>query len=223
MRSLRSCEGEEAMTQTTSAVECDLDQLELTRGVLLQHIAAGQTVPEFLMEHSRRYQVVTHWEELLCATFDPEAGWLRALVAIHRPDGYSGLYRLHGSIEYVRFFIDWQDGAGFQPIGLAHFKVCDQREVAKQIGVTCYRRVSIPFDQDRYWGCVLNGLYPKVKAILSWHQVPELDADFMPQFGNVVESRVAVDSEESLIELAAGKQGVPQGGLLYTPGTKMLQ
>jgi hypothetical protein len=211
------------MTQTTPLFECNLDQLELTRSVLLQHIAASQTVPEFLAEHARRYRAVTHWEELLCATFDAEAGWLRAMVALYRQDGYSGLYRLHGSIEYLRFFIDWQDGAGYQPNGLAHFKVCDCRSDNGSPGITRYRRVSISFDRERYWGCVMNGLSPVVKGVLSWHEVPALDPDFTPRFGNTVASSRCVDSEEALIEQAAVKQRVPGDSQWYAPGIGMLQ
>ncbi len=187
------------MTQT-STLGGDYDHLELTRGALLQHIASSQIVPDHLMQHARRYQMVTQWEELLCATFDPERGWVRALVMIHRPEGYSGLYRRHGSIEYVRFFLDWQDGAGYQPISLAHFKVCDQPQNLAEPDSPRYRRLSAPFDRDRYWGCVMSGLHPKVKAVLSWHQVPELDPDFIPLFGNAIESQICDDAEHPLIE-----------------------
>jgi hypothetical protein len=178
-----------------------VDQLALTRGALLQHIAAGQIAPDYLQQQANRYQGVTEWEELLLAAMDPEAGWLRAFVAIHRPVGYSGLFRQHGSIEYVRFFIDWQDGTGYRPVSLAHFKVCDQADEVDDKGQPRIKRLSVPFDAGRYWGCVLDGLRPKVKAVLSWHRVPELDAGYVPIFGNVVESRICAENEDSLSEL----------------------
>ena len=177
------------------------DQLALTRGALLQHIAASQIAPGYLQEQASRYQGVTEWEELVLAAMDPEAGWLRAFVAIHRPVGYSGLFRQHGSIEYVRFFIDWQDGTGYRPVSLAHFKVCDQPDEAEDQGQPRIRRLSVPFDAGRYWGCVLDGQRPQVKAVLSWHQVPELDAGYVPIFGNAVESRICAENDESLSEL----------------------
>ncbi len=178
-----------------------LDQLALTRGALLQHIAASQIAPDYLQQQASRYQRVTEWEELLLAAMDPEEGWLRAFVAIHRPVGYSGLYRRHGSIEYVRFFVDWQDGTGYRPIGLAHFKVCDQPDEHDKAGQPRIRRLSVPFDAGRYWGCVLDGLRPQVKAVLSWQRVPDLDEGYVPIFGNAVESRICAENEESLSEL----------------------
>ena len=177
------------------------EQLALTRGALLQHIAASQIAPGYLQEQANRYQGVTEWEELVLAAMDPEAGWLRAYVAIHRPVGYSGLFRQHGSIEYVRFFIDWQDGTGYRPVSLAHFKVCDQPDEADDTGQPRIKRLSVPFDTERYWGCVLDGQRPQVKAVLSWHRVPELDAGYVPIFGNAVESRICAENEESLSEL----------------------
>ncbi len=189
------------MNETTTQEDMGQDQLALTRDALLQHIAASQIAPDYLMQQASRYQEVTEWEELLLAAMDPEAGWLRAFVAIHRPVGYSGLYRRHGSIEYVRFFIDWQDGTGYRPIGLAHFKVCDQPDEGDDKEQPRVRRLSVPFDAGRYWGCVLDGLRPKVKAVLSWHRVPELDDGYVPIFGNAIESRICAENEEALSEL----------------------
>lgn len=201
------------MTQT-SVQEAGYDTLELIRGALQRHIASSQIVPEHLMRHARRYRTVTQWEQLLCATFDPEAGWVRALVMIHRPEGYSGLFRRHASIEYVRFFIDWQDGAGYQPIGLNHFKVCDRRQEAEDLESPRYRRLSAPFDRDRYLGCVMSGIHPALKAVLSWHQVPALDPDYEPLFGNAVESQISDDAKRPLIDYILSK---PAGAVNELP------
>ncbi len=211
------------MTTQKTTEGAGVDQLELTRGALLQHIGSSQIVPDYLMQHARRYQMVTQWEELLCATFDPEQGWVRALVIIHQPDGYSGLYRRHGSIEYVRFFLDWQDGAGYQPIGLTHFKVCDQPQHETDPDRPRYRRLSAPFDRDRYLGCVMSGLHPRVKAVLSWHQVPELDPDFIPLFGNAIESQICDDAEHPLIEHILSKPSSSVKALPYAFWGESLQ
>jgi hypothetical protein len=211
------------MTTQTTTLEAGYDQLELTRGALLQHIASNQIAPDYLMQHARRYQRVTQWEELLCATFDPEAGWVRALVMIHRHEGYSGLFRRHGSIEYVRFFLDWLDGAGYQPIGLTHFKVCDLRQDESDLERPRYRRLSAPFDRDRYLGCVMSGLHPKLKAVLSWHQVPELDPDYVPLFGNTIESQICDDSEHPLIDFILSKPAAAVKELPYALWGENLQ
>jgi hypothetical protein len=195
------------LTKITASTGQLNDQLIMTRGMLLQHIAANQIAPDYLLRYASRYRAVTDWEELILAAIDPDAGRLRAIIAIHQPEGYSGLYRRHGSIEYVRFFIDWDDGTGFHPISLAHFKVCDRRQDEEAREHSRYRRVFAPFDQERYWASVMNGMRPKVKAVLSWHRVPTLDPYDMPLFGNALESKIRVESEQQLIDLIPSVQG----------------
>ena len=108
------------------------------------------------------------------------------------------MLRRHGSIEYVRFFIDWGSGEGFEPVSLTHFKVSDKLESAAEDGGPLRVTLSAIFDADRYWGCVLDGVQPKVRAVLSWSLVPEIDASFSPLFGNVIDSVIRVKSQEEL-------------------------
>ncbi|MEJ2591344.1 MAG: hypothetical protein P8178_08085 [Candidatus Thiodiazotropha sp.] len=196
----------EKIQLATASDEYGFHRLALTRGVLLEHLFASQVAPQDVLQQARGYNAVTHWEELLCAVINPEAGRLMAVVTIHQPDGYSGIFRRHGSIEYVRFFLDWEDGEGCQPVSLAHFRVsdvtCDDGETQRPR----YWLVSTSFDRERYWGSLLNGTRPRVKAVLSWNQVPGLDHSFTPLFGNSVESRVCVDSEVELMGLFRHQQ-----------------
>jgi hypothetical protein len=201
----------EKMQITTPSDEYGIHQLVLTRGVLLEHLFSSQIAPQDVLKKSRGYTAVTHWEELLCAVISPEAGRLMAVVTIHQPDGYSGIIRCHGSIEYVRFFIDWEDGEGCLPVSLAHFRVSDLSPAAEDTQNPRYWLVSSTFDRDRYWGCVMSGKRPKVKAVLSWNQVPGLDPSFTPLFGNVVESNVSVDSEREMMDLFRHQQMDEQG------------
>jgi hypothetical protein len=115
--------------------------------------------------------------------------------------GYSGLSELRGTNEYVRFFIDWDDGTGFQSAGLAHFKVFDAKTKSEDEDNTVYRMISRSFDIERYRKAVEQGKTPTVRAVLSWNYVPDVDAHFSPVFGNRLESQVCVDSESVLLEL----------------------
>ncbi|MEJ2694173.1 MAG: hypothetical protein P8166_14315 [Candidatus Thiodiazotropha sp.] len=189
-------------------------QLTMIRGVYLQHLAASLLTPENLLEFTHRYSEVTHWEELLTAAIDPDGGRLMALVAVNQPGGYSGLFRRHGSIEYVRFFIDWEDGDGYQPVSLGHFKVCDQSSEEAESHRPRYWQVSTSFDQERYWGCMLNGVRPRMRATLSWNQVPELDSAYLPLFGNAVESKICVKSEKALMRLVTDESRKLDEGML---------
>ena len=178
-----------------------LAELAVTRSQLLEHLFEGQVVPDELQKSARNYASVTHWEELKCAVFNPKAGRLMAVVGIHRPNGYSGLFRRHGSKEFVRFFIDWGRGDGYQAVNLNHFKVCDAPSGSDPDRYPYYKLLSSRFDENRFWECVLDGIQPKVRAVLSWHQVPPKTAAFTPVFGNVIESRIRVDSIKDVTAL----------------------
>jgi hypothetical protein len=208
--------GEVMMQQATPTSMPDgneFRQQAMIRGAMLQYLAASQLAPEELLELAHNYATVIHWEELLCAAIDAEAGHLLAVVGIHRPNGYSGLFRRHGSIEYVRFFIDWEDGRGYRPVSLAHFKVCDRPPETIDMDRSRYWRVTTLFNRERYWGCVINGRQPKVKAVLSWNFVPQLDPGFTPLFGNSVESTICIESGRELMQLIRQNQqnadGIP--------------
>jgi len=190
------------MQTETASTEFDLDELLLTRNILLAHPLAGKVAPADVIGHVRRYSSVTHWEELVCAVINTKAAQLMGIVSIRQPDGYSGIFRRHGSIEYVRFFIDWGEYTGFQSAGVAHFKVFDSAaKGADTSRFPLYHLVATDFDIDRYWESVLSGMQPKVRAVLSWNQLPESDVAFTPVFGNQVDSRICIDSDKILMNL----------------------
>ena len=70
----------------------------------------------------------TTWEELSCVGYNPSKGKLEAIVSIKQSSGYSGGLCSNGSKEYVRFFVDFKDGSGFQDMGYTSFKVADISE-----------------------------------------------------------------------------------------------
>ncbi|MCU7924105.1 MAG: hypothetical protein KZQ88_15555 [Candidatus Thiodiazotropha sp. (ex Dulcina madagascariensis)] len=207
-----------------AAANHGIHELVLTRSVLLAHLFAGKNAPGDVIRLARRYTSVTHWEELMCAVINPKASRLMAIVSIRQLDGYSGILRRHGSIEYVRFFIDWGDGEGFRAVGLTHFKVCDAAEGADKSRYPLYHLVSAEFDADRYWESILCGIQPKVRAVLSWNQVPEMDIAFTPVFGNQVDSQICIDTEKELMNLfqhpvrieESGCSTLPHGGFSIT-------
>jgi hypothetical protein len=184
----------------TTSEEYEYHELVLMRSVFLAHLFAGKVPPGDILRYARRFSEVTRWEELLCAAIYPKESKLVAIVNRRQTDGYSGILRRHGSIEYVRFFIDWGDRRGFRALGLSHFKVCDAALDEGQDRYPFCHLVSLDFDVDRYWDAVVDGYQPKIRAVLSWNQVPEMDAEFVPVFGNRVDSRIRVESERELME-----------------------
>ncbi len=181
--------------------EHSLNELVLTRNILLAHLFASKLAPSEVLKYARRYSSITHWEELLCAVFNPNASRLMAVVSIRQTDGYSGILRRHGSIEYVRFYVDWRDGKGQQPVGLSHFKVCDSIEEGVKRQLPVYHLASCSFEGDRYLRLQQRGVQPTVRAVLSWNHVPDMDIEFMPVFGNHVDSQISIDSQQELVTL----------------------
>lgn len=135
----------------------------------------------------------TDFEELGCIGYDPVEDALVGVITIKRPTGYSGGPCTAGSTEYVAFWMDWGDGAGFEYAGTASVKVHD---VAVPKGGLRYA-VFLPiatFAHRR--ACVDGPVQPRVRAILSWAAAPPTgDPNWVPTWGN---------REETTVELAAG-------------------
>jgi hypothetical protein len=130
----------------------------------------------------------TGYEELKCVGFNPQFGRLEAVVYVKRQSGYGGGLCSQGSTEYVRFFLSFDDGATWQDRGFASFKVHDMPgprplEYAVTLGM----------DPEKKW-CWLENL-PKVRAILSWNDLPDpAQPNQPPVWGNVLDARIQVDA-----------------------------
>lgn len=195
--------------------ENSLNELVLTRNILLAHLFANKLSPSEVLRFARRYSNVTHWEELLCAVFNPNASRLMAVISIRQLDGYSGVLRRHGSVEYVRFFVDWGDTHGLQAVGLNHFKVCDAIEEGVKRSLPTYHLVSCGFEAERYRQAIRHGFQPKLRAVLSWNQVPDIDVEFTPVFGNQVDSHISIDSIDELTSLFSIAEDISEKAMLH--------
>ena len=176
-------------------------ELHLTRRLLLEHSPDGREMPERVLRYARNHSCVTHWEELLCVAINTKVSHVMAVAGIHQPDGYSSVVNNHDSREFVRFFIDWGRGEGYQPIGMADFSVGDTPTGQAGARLPYHQLVTARFDEDRYWDSVLDGIQPQACAVLSWHQPPPAHAAFRPVFGNVVESRIRTESIKEIMAL----------------------
>jgi hypothetical protein len=65
----------------------------------------------------------TTYEQITCVGYNPDRSQLEATVQIKRPTGYGGDLCTDGTIEYVRFFLDY--GAGWEDQGIMGFNVHD--------------------------------------------------------------------------------------------------
>jgi hypothetical protein len=130
----------------------------------------------------------TRFEELKCIGLYPERNFLEAILQVKLPYGFLGNLCSPGSYEYVRFFIDWNgDFVDFnEDAGVAAVNVHDIPQV--QQFHLCYAL------GRRFRALRANCQKPyivKVRAILSWQQVPT-GPNFIPVWGNVVECWVQI-------------------------------
>lgn len=132
----------------------------------------------------------TVWEELTCVGFHPQTSKLLAVVEIKQPFGYSGNLCSQGSTEYVRFFVDWKDGAGFQDVGLASFKVYDISGSPPGPQHPFCHVVELELSDDDRRRCCSTAVLPEVRAVLSWNHIPSADPHAVPAFGNARDAHV---------------------------------
>ncbi|GIK41588.1 MAG: hypothetical protein BroJett011_54210 [Chloroflexota bacterium] len=132
----------------------------------------------------------TGYEELKCVGLDPNGQEnLVGIFTIKRPYGYAGPQCSTGSQEYVAFWIDWEDGMGWQWMGAAQINVHDfstipadglQYTVAQPINLAPHRQP-----------CTKGVVTARVRAILSWQTMPPAwNPDYKPTWGNRVETRI---------------------------------
>ncbi len=134
----------------------------------------------------------TYWEELVCVGFNPELGQLEAVVSIKRSTGYSGGLCTDGSTEYVRFFIDWGDGHGFQNVGLTSFKAHNISDVPPGPQHPLHYMVYLPLDDEKFRKCCDIPVLPRVRAILSWNKIPSIDPNQVPYYGNHIDADIQI-------------------------------
>ena len=133
----------------------------------------------------------TRYEELTCLGFNPKLNTLEATVHIKRPTGYGGSLCQNGTIEYVRFFIDY--GSGWQDAGLASFdahSIANSKDCAGKPDKPLSYVVSLPIDPQRKFCSV--PVMPRVRAILSWQVMPPANPNWVPVYGNVVDAHIQI-------------------------------
>ncbi len=136
----------------------------------------------------------TTYEEISCVGFNPALDLLEATVQIKLPGGYNGTLCTPGSIEYVRFFVDY--GAGWIDAGLASFNPHDipnSLDCAKHKDKPLTYVVTLPLQPERS-NC-RNPVLPNVRAILSWQLMPpagNANANWPPIWGNVHDQHIQI-------------------------------
>lgn len=133
------------------------------------------------------------FEQLTCIGYNPETTNMEAVFSIKKSGGYAGDLCTTGSLEYVRFYLDFHDGAGFIDQGVAAVNVHDI-----PAGNDCHGKSIFPLKYAvtlkkktvKYSKCD-SPLLPKLRAILSWNHEPPVDSpNWTPVWGSVMNEDV---------------------------------
>ncbi|NNE75632.1 MAG: hypothetical protein HKN31_01015 [Pricia sp.] len=130
----------------------------------------------------------TNYEELTCVGLFPERDTLEATIAIKKQNGYKGNLCSVGSEEYVGFYVDWGDGAGYQHEGTTYFKAHD---IPRDVNPLMYAvNVRIHNMAEKLKRCSDENVV-RVRAILSWEIAPT-GPYYKPAWGNVLNCRIQI-------------------------------
>ena len=134
------------------------------------------------------------YEEITCIGFNPDTNILTATVQVKLPYGYGGNQCGAGTLEHIRFYIDYGGGDGWEDLGLGGVKVWDlpnADDCADKPNKPLSYVVSIGIEPNKKY-CV-NPVLPKVRAILSWEIIPpDSTPNWPPPWGNVMEQDIQI-------------------------------
>jgi hypothetical protein len=156
------------------------------RALLLGNPKYFGNVPLTSFHAVLRIQEDTTYECISCVAYDAQLKQLRATIDIKRTVGYSGVARINGSEEFVRFYVSNDGGAKWLDQGMRSVNVEDAiapRPIVHEVilPIVFAGQAGSPKPQ------------PRVRAILSWNSPPPAGApNWTPIFGNVVESDMQI-------------------------------
>lgn len=144
------------------------------------------------LKHVKKIVANDSYEQLKCVGYNPQLNRLEGVVWIKQNTGYNGGICTNGSLEYVSFFLSYDNGATWLTQGTTSFPVYDvpgphPLEYA----------VSIFIQPDRTF-CFENNL-PLVRAILSW-STPPAGPTTIPVWGNVLDARIQIDGFRLIVD-----------------------
>jgi hypothetical protein len=143
------------------------------------------------------------YEQLTCIGYNPDTTNMEATFAIKKPVGYCGNLCTSGSLEHVRFYLDFHDGLGFIDQGSAAINVHDipaENDCTKKTIFPIIYVASLKKKTPKFFRCT-SPVLPTMRAILSWNQAPPVDSpNWTPVWGNVMDRDVQLKPSLLLID-----------------------
>jgi len=140
------------------------------------NIPGSKIKPKFKLNNKTTY------EELTCVGYNPDTQNMEATISIKKSSGYSGGLCTAGSLEYVRFYLDFHDGAGFIDQGcmavnvhdIPYEKDCNKKSIFPIKYVATLKKRTSKL-------CLCNKpILPTLKVILSWNNEPPPNSPTWP-------------------------------------------
>ncbi|WP_348797065.1 hypothetical protein [Flavobacterium adhaerens] len=133
------------------------------------------------------------YETLTCVGYNPDTAEMKATFSINRSSGYSGNLCGLGSFEYVRFYLDFHDGAGFIDQGSVAVNVHDIPNNKDCNGKSIFpiQYVATLKKKTRKFSTCSSPSLPTLRAILSWStDPPTASPNWTPVWGGRLDSDV---------------------------------
>jgi len=157
----------------------------------------------------------THFESICSIAYNSTFEELTATIKIKQSSGYSSNLCKNGTYEYVRFYLDYMEGNGWEDMGFVGLNVHDIPTL-----MDCDKHAKKPIDyvvrlkiEPKKHSCHKANL-PKVKAVLSWNMIPaENDPNLTSNiyfWGDVKEERIQIDPIPNFIKI----KDFPLGGIV---------
>lgn len=129
-----------------------------------------------------KIQEDTTYECLSQIGYDLQHEQLCATIEIKQASGYSGDAFIHGSEEFVRFYLSYDGGSTWLDQGMRSLSVFDARSPRPLV-----QRVALEIISTEKLSS--EKILPRIRAVLSWNSPPPAGApSWTPVWGNVVES-----------------------------------
>lgn len=150
-------------------------------------------IPGSKLKANYKLTLKTDYEQLTCVGYNPDTENMEATFSIKKSVGFSGNLCSAGSFEYIRFYLDFHDGAGFIDQGIVAVNVHNIPAVNDCKGNSIFPIIYTATLKKKTHKTSLctNPVLPTLKVILSWSTEPPADApNWPPVWGNVMDCDV---------------------------------
>lgn len=138
------------------------------------------------------------YEQLGCLGLNPRTNELVATIDVKLSSGYSGGLCTKGSQELVAFWVDWEEGSGWEYVGTTAVRAHDIHSTPA--GGLQYS-VFLPFPQlySHRQPCEAGPKTARVRAVLSWQTPPSTtDPYAVPVWGGHMETTILIGPGEQV-------------------------